>query len=244
MKTRTSIFSILGLLFFAGPLFASTIINNNSDYRLIGTVYDEITSLTGTTSSIIVDLGSGPQSTGIINYALDPSGTSYIDFNYDSSTATEHLALLLTFQLQQDMGLAPIPIVIDESGPITEVLLIDWIIPINPNLGTLSSNFSGTITPPGGSSQNTSGSLSGETDADVVDPFAVFQIRSELTGGGTVQSGPFSGFSYDNFNIKIKVNVNSNNNVVPEPSSMFLFPLGLILLRFANVRSRFRKASV
>lgn len=219
--------------------FGATIISNNSDFVLVGTVQDEITALNGTTSPVLVDLGFGLQSTGVINFTLDPDGMSYYLLDYDNSTVSEHLNLIMTFPLQQDLGIDPIAITIDESGPILDAFLSSFIIPENPELGTISASAVGTVTQPGEAPQVTIGNSFAETITTVDDPFAVFQITSVLFGSTVISSGPLAGLAYENQNITIKTNVNSNNNVqsvVPEPGTLgtlafsFLFMIGSVQL--------------
>ncbi len=85
---------------------------------MYGKLRENFTTLTGTTSSVLVDIGNGLEETGEISFALDPSGNSYFDYDFDAGTASAYLELLATFPLQQSIGADPIKIVISESGNI------------------------------------------------------------------------------------------------------------------------------
>jgi hypothetical protein len=86
------------------PSYALTLIGNNDQLALYGKLRENFTTLTGTTSSVLVDLGNGLEETGEISFALDPSGNSYFDYDFDAGTASAYLELLATFPLQQSIG--------------------------------------------------------------------------------------------------------------------------------------------
>jgi hypothetical protein len=197
-------------------------------------------------SSVLVDLGNGLEETGEISFALDPSGNSYFDYDFDAGTASAYLELLATFPLQQSIGADPIKIVISESGNITETLEVSTV------LGDVvwEAYFNGTITQPGGTPQSTNGTLDATSPQTITTPILTVSSRTILFGGGTVLSGPFAGVKFFNSNFWFQKNTNTNetntcnliirpkllqNNVIPdcqaipEPTStLSLLSLGIL----------------
>ena len=228
------------------PSYALTLIGNNDQLALYGKLRENFTTLTGTTSSVLVDLGNGLEETGEISFALDPSGNSYFDYDFDAGTASAYLELLATFPLQQSIGADPIKIVISESGNITETLEVSTV------LGDVvwEAYFNGTITQPGGTPQSTNGTLDATSPQTITTPILTVSSRTILFGGGTVLSGPFAGVKFFNSNFWFQKNTNTNetntcnliirpkllqNNVIPdcqaipEPTStLSLLSLGIL----------------
>ncbi|BBH39535.1 hypothetical protein myaer102_20670 [Microcystis viridis NIES-102] len=228
------------------PSYALTLIGNNDQLALYGKLRENFTTLTGTTSSVLVNLGNGLEETGEISFALDPSGNSYFDYDFDAGTASAYLELLATFPLQQSIGADPIKIVISESGNITETLEVSTV------LGDVvwEAYFNGTITQPGGTPQSTNGRLDATSPQTITTPILTVSSRTILFGGGTVLSGPFAGVKFFNSNFWFQKNTNTNetntcnliirpkllqNNVIPdcqaipEPTStLSLLSLGIL----------------
>jgi hypothetical protein len=228
------------------PSYALTLIGNNDQLALYGKLKETFTTLTGTTSSVLVDIGNGLEETGEISFSLDPSGNSYFDYDFDAGTALAYLELLATFPLQQSIGADPIKIVISESGNITETLEVSNV------LGEViwEASFNGTITQPGGTPQSTNGTLDATSPQTITTPILTVSSRTILFGGGTVLSGPFAGVEFFNSNFWFQKNTNINetntcnlntrprmlqNNVIPdcqaipEPAStLSLLSLGIL----------------
>jgi len=228
------------------PSYALTLIGNNDQLALYGKLRENFTTLTGTTSSVLVDIGNGLEETGEISFALDPSSNSYFDYDFDAGTASAYLELLATFPLQQSIGADPIKIVISESGNITETLEVSTV------LGDVvwEAYFNGTITQPGGTPQSTNGTLDATSPQTITTPILTVSSRTILFGGGTVLSGPFAGVKFFNSNFWFQKNTNTNetntcnliirpkllqNNVIPdcqaipEPTStLSLLSLGIL----------------
>jgi hypothetical protein len=135
--------------------------------QLVGSNLFRVDEYSGTTSGVLVDLGSGPVDTGLISFSLDPAGNSFEFVDWDNKTDTWHLEMLINFPLLQTLGLTPFKMTIDETGAIDSIPDV----PIGDNVS--------------------------------------FSFSSHLTGGGTVQDGPFSGFTFSNFN-DWTINVSGN----------------------------------
>ena len=243
---KVSAYTVLLIGITTVPSYALTLIGNNDQLALYGKLRENFTTLTGTTSSVLVDLGNGLEETGEISFALDPSGNSYFDYDFDAGTASAYLELLATFPLQQSIGADPIKIVISESGNITETLEVSSV------LGDVvwEAYFNGTITQPGGTPQSTNGTLDATSPQTITTPILTVSSRTILFGGGTVLSGPFAGVKFFNSNFWFQKNTNTNetntcnliikpkllqNNVIPdcqaipEPTStLSLLSLGIL----------------
>jgi hypothetical protein len=243
---KVSAYTVLLIGITTVPSYALTLIGNNDQLALYGKLRENFTTLTGTTSSVLVDLGNGLEETGEISFALDPSGNSYFDYDFDAGTASAYLELLATFPLQQSIGADPIKIVISESGNITETLEVSTV------LGDVvwEAYFNGTITQPGGTPQSTNGRLDATSPQTITTPILTVSSRTILFGGGTVLSGPFAGVKFFNSNFWFQKNTNTNetntcnliirpkllqNNVIPdcqaipEPTStLSLLSLGIL----------------
>jgi hypothetical protein len=243
---KVSAYTVLLIGITTVPSYALTLIGNNDQLALYGKLRENFTTLTGTTSSVLVNLGNGLEETGEISFALDPSGNSYFDYDFDAGTASAYLELLATFPLQQSIGADPIKIVISESGNITETLEVSSV------LGDVvwEAYFNGTITQPGGTPQSTNGRLDATSPQTITTPILTVSSRTILFGGGTVLSGPFAGVKFFNSNFWFQKNTNTNetntcnliirpkllqNNVIPdcqaipEPTStLSLLSLGIL----------------
>ncbi|MDX1996822.1 MAG: hypothetical protein SF066_03805 [Thermoanaerobaculia bacterium] len=78
-----------------------------------------IAALSGTAGPIIIDLGSGPQSTGPISYELEPSTSNTMRFNMLHGLAEIDIHLLIDFPLLDQIGSPPLRIRLREAGPVT-----------------------------------------------------------------------------------------------------------------------------
>lgn len=203
---------------------ASTAIDNMSGYFLIGNLHEDILTLSGVTSGITVDTGGGiMRETGTITLTLDPLGNSYFEYNLDQGTIYERLELLLTFPLQNTLGIGPLPIFIEETGTISSVTVIAGY----AGDVTAELSHSGFITQPGSIPQPTTGSWTGTASQPVVDPIAYFRIESTLAGGGMITDGLFADTTYGNVQIKVNIGTGAGNgNIMPEPSTLFLLLIG------------------
>jgi hypothetical protein len=237
MKNWTLNLGLLNVAFFimAGTFSAAdafTLIKNNPELVLIGKVQEKITTVNGITSGVIVDIGSGTQATGDLNFTLDPSKNSFFEYDFDTGTILEELYLLVTFQLQADLGQPPVKISINESGTITQVTQT----PTQPGDILADVTSSGFITPPSGSPLSSNGSWTGTALQPTLTPSDTplgFTILSKLNGGGIVQEGLFTGFAWNNFqdksNINVQIGKNNNTQKTPEPTStLSLFALGTL----------------
>lgn len=243
---EVSAYTVLLIGITTVPSHALTLIGNNDQLALYGKLKETFTTLTGTTSSVLVDIGNGLEETGEISFSLDPNGNSYFDYDFDAGTASAYLELLATFPLQQSIGADPIKIVISESGNITETLEVSSV------LGDViwEASFNGTITQPGGTPQSTNGTLDATSPQTITTPLLTVSSRTILFGGGTVLSGPFAGVEFFNSNFWFQKNTNTNetntcnlsirprllqNNVIPdcqaipEPTStLSILSLGIL----------------
>lgn len=84
-------------------------------------------SYSGTSSSIMVDLGSGPVPTGTISYTLDTSfgRDNYWFIDFDTGSTITKMHLLLTSPLFTSLGSPPVPLEINEVGPLDSIPLVD-----------------------------------------------------------------------------------------------------------------------
>jgi len=236
MKNQILNVSLLSLAFVVatGAFSAAkafTFVQNNRDLILIGKLQEKITTANGFTSGVTV---SGTQATGDINYTLDTSKDSFFEYDFDNGTIAEQLHLLATFQLQADLNQPPVKITIIESGTIIKATQT----PAQPgDIGAVVTS-SGFITPPNSSALSSSGSWTGSAlqptlaPGDTRTPFA-FTIQSKLNGGGIVQEGLFTGFTWNNFqdktntNVQVGKNKNTQGKEDPEdPNNPFFPPPG------------------
>ncbi len=198
----------------------ATPIENDPDYFLIGTLRENFTALSGSTSGVTVDMGSGPVSTGDIDLQLDPMGDSYIEYNFDVTAAHVHLDLLATFPLQEQIGAPPVPLSIEEDAPIIQARKVAFV----PGDVAWYAHWDGFLTPPGGTPLATSGALDATSSQPTADPWATFFIESHGYAHGTVETGPFAGisFEYDPNNWKQQNTNIGQINVTPEPCTALL----------------------
>ena len=90
-------------------------VGSDSDF----TVYYH--DFSGSMSPVMIDLGSGAASSGPISYTLDlakPGANQKTVFDFDAVTATTTVDFLVDFPLLHTAGLSPIPLHIEESGPL------------------------------------------------------------------------------------------------------------------------------
>lgn len=87
-------------------------------------VYSEYT---GSTSGVDLTIGGNTFATGTISYNLDASfhAQNYFTWDWDNKIASLQLHLLLDSPLIQSLGLAPVPIKINEQGSFTTVPIFD-----------------------------------------------------------------------------------------------------------------------
>jgi hypothetical protein len=209
-----------------------------------------MTSLEGTWSGIMVDLGSGPQPSGLIHFSLEGTKSSTTIFDFDTSVITYDMNLLLTFPLQQSLMLDPVSLHLVETGPLPVFNL--FLSPI-PTSGFELSHHDAMIAQPLMEAQPTSGSGTGEWNM-VVDSSTVWLTFGEATlsaAPAVVDSGPFAGFRYENCGGSEPISVNTPGEVAhdptggcgfsntPEPSSALLLVGGACVLagqRFVKSR--------
>ncbi len=92
----------------------------NAELQLLsGQTFDTVTSLTGTSAAVTIDLGSGPVSTGTISVSLDPSATSTMLFNWDTGTLTSDLHVLFNSPLFTTLGIVDTKADVVETGTMT-----------------------------------------------------------------------------------------------------------------------------
>ena len=220
-----------GLLTESQTSQAATIIDNNPNFVLVGQLRETFDTLSGITSGVEVDLGNGLQNTGEISFFLDPNGNSFFDYDFDVGTASAHLELLATFPLQQDLGVEPVTIVIDETGNITEVLET---LGTSQDTSSWEATFDGSITQPSGVPQLTTGTLNATSFQVNPDPLITLDILSTdilstLSGIGTVLTEPFVDlFVRISHNWYIDRDDKSDPRAVPEPNS--IFGIGTVLV--------------
>lgn len=111
-----------------------------------GTTTAEFSSFSGTMSGVNVDIDGSSVPSGTISFTLDPSfgAENYCLFNWDTDFSYLQLNLLLSSPLTESLDLAPVPIEIDESGPLDSTPMIDL------TTGTLAAPWSDTVTLTGG----------------------------------------------------------------------------------------------
>ncbi|MGD2108434.1 MAG: hypothetical protein PVI86_03485 [Phycisphaerae bacterium] len=145
----------------ASVMFLATVSSVRAQpYTLTGTLTEYWHDYSGTTSGIMIDVGNGPEPTGDISFSMDctaPPEEQTITFDFDALTCILHLDVVATFPLQQAMGLPPVNMTIDESGPLDD--------PGEVDLGDY-----------------------------------ILGLSASLSGGGTVEEGVFTGFTFANAN--------------------------------------------
>src|SRR5260370_31113138 len=106
-----------------------------------GTLMMQLSSFSGATSGVMVNLGSGPVSTGLISYRLDPSfgAQNFWTFNWNTGASVFNAHLLVTFPLLTSLGMNPVPILITDTGLTTPPLLTPGTITPPSPIGSLSA---------------------------------------------------------------------------------------------------------
>jgi hypothetical protein len=244
---------VLSFVALVLPIRASLITSDGS-YSVSGSGSLVLNSMSGSTNGVLVNLGSGSQPSGPISFSLDPSKTSTFTVDFDADVMTLDFNLLVTFPLQGALAIAPVPIEVVESGPIS---------PFNIILGpTGTSGYTspppdiGAITQPLLPAQSTSGSSSGSFAVPSSSIATFLFDPTDLSGGGSVTTGPFSGFGYSNDwsleaeaeysvsgpggtkSVSGSISITTNT---PEPSSFMYVVLGtvaLALVRSTKIKSR------
>jgi hypothetical protein len=218
-------------------------ITKDGVYAVSGMESIPINALAGVTSGISINLGSGSQPSGDIQFVLDSSRTGSVLLNFDSGRMTFDFNILATFPLQASIGAAPVPLHIVEDGSLS---------PFNLTLSAGSSSFSsvhdGEISQPLLSPQATSGGASGTFTLPSSNAATFFFDPAALSGGGVVTTGPFTGFDYTNaWTVSATVSgsatfpggsVGGSITIsnAPEPSSLLLMGTSVFLL--AGYRAR------
>lgn len=223
----------VGLMGMAVAASGSTI-TKDGQYLVSGATVLTMSSFVGTTSGVLVDLGSGAVPSGDAVLTLDPSEISTELFNFSSGSIAFDENLLLTFPLQAALNQPPIPIHLVEIGTLPAFNLA------TSGQLTFFESHTGTISQPLLPDQATVGSSTG-TFTDQTGPTLSFAFDPAFfTGGGTVTAGLFAGFGYHNDqegdNPSLTLGTHNNTSIAgpvqvivvnfPEPQTAHLVVLG------------------
>jgi len=222
IQTYVSLACLVLFLFYTPPAMGTPI-------QAEGQLNMMWSSYSGTTSAVLVDLGSGPVSTGLISFDLDtsPGLSNFFNIDWDAGMASIQLNLLTTFPLLNSLGITdPVKMIINESGSLDS---IPWVEPgaTDVNILTSSTMFGGGTV--------SEGIFSGFTfENDNIWNIDV-DVNVGIGNGNTIQIGTGNSTSTHTGNITQPGGIPQptsgsglGTTVVPEPSTMLLLITGLL----------------
>ena len=225
-------------LLHLAPHATAGVVTKDGKWLVSGQFDLKLTSYSGTSTGVNIDLGTGPEPSGPLSWQLDSTLDNRVYFDFDTATVTLDVNLLITFPLQQALSTPPVPIRLLERG---DLPAFDLLFNQPAVQGSFDETHDGLIGQPLLPDQQTLGS--GEALLELPSaPLLAFRFDPTfLTGGGLVETGPFAGMTYTNGQtLEAKGNIMGQTFSVkytstPVPSSLTLtligLPLGLVFLR-------------